>query len=172
MTCASGPTSNASPINTNGTFTPELDRAMMARALALAAHAQRLGEVPIAAVVYDATGRVVFEAHNRRELDHDPTGHAEVLAIRGAARAIGSWRLEGLCLCVTLEPCAMCAGAIVLARLPRVVFGAHDPKARACGSLLRLTEDARLNHRVTPITGVLGDECSAQLRAFFQSLRS
>lgn len=145
---------------------------MMRRALDLAAHAATLGEVPIAAVVYDHVGgRVIAEAHNRRELDHDPTAHAEVLAIRAAAAAIGSWRLEHYTLAVTLEPCAMCAGAIVHARLPRVVYGATDPKAGACGSLMKLTEDPRLNHRVTPITGVLAEESGAMLRAFFARLR-
>jgi tRNA(adenine34) deaminase len=153
-------------------FTRELDEQMMARAIALAEDAAKLGEVPIAAVIYNAHSLVIAEAHNRRELDQDPTAHAEILAIRAAAKATGSWRLESLTLAVTLEPCAMCAGAIVLARLPRLVYAASDPKAGACNSLMAITTDPRLNHRVTPITGVMADQASAQLRAFFKTLRA
>ncbi len=147
---------------------------MLTRALALAQHAATLGEVPIGAVIYDpATGQVIAEAANRRELDADPTAHAEVLAIRAAGRALGDWRLEHLAIAITLEPCAMCAGAIVSSRLARVVFGAMDPKAGACGSLMRLTEDPRLNHRVTPIRldGPIAEACGEALKAFFAQKR-
>jgi tRNA(adenine34) deaminase len=123
-------------------------------------------------VVYNhQTGQVLGEGHNRREVDNDPLAHAEVLAIRAAARVLGDWRLEGLTLVVTLEPCPMCAGAIVNSRLGRVVFGASDPKAGACGTLMRLTEDARLNHRTTPIGGLMAEESAGLLKGFFARLR-
>ncbi|MCE2925373.1 MAG: nucleoside deaminase [Phycisphaeraceae bacterium] len=109
--------------------------------------------------------------HNRREVDNDPLAHAEVLAIRAAARVLGDWRLEGLTLAVTLEPCPMCAGAAVNARLARLVYAASDPKAGACGTLMRLTEDARLNHRITPIGGLMAEESAGLLRGFFARLR-
>ncbi len=145
----------------------------MRRALELARQAAALGEVPVGCVVYQtATARVLGEGFNRREVDADPIAHAEVLAIRAAATALGDWRLSGCTLVVTLEPCAMCAGAIVNARVGRLVFGASDPKAGACGSLHRLTEDPRLNHRVSPLTGVLAEECGGLLREFFQRLRA
>lgn len=150
----------------------QLDEAMMARALALAVQAAQFGEVPVGAVVYRTSdGRVLGEAFNRREVDHDPLAHAELLAIRIGTEALGSWRLTDCTLVVTLEPCCMCAGAIVNARVGRLVFGASDPKAGACGSLMKLTEDPRLNHRVTPIGGVLAEECGAILKAFFARLR-
>lgn len=145
----------------------------MRRALELAHAAAALGEVPVGAVVYDtASGRPLAEAHNRRHLDKDPAAHAELLAIQAAARAIGDWRLNACTVVVTLEPCPMCAGLIVNARLGRVVYGCPDPKAGACGTLLKLTEDPRLNHRVEPIAGVLADECAAVLREFFRARRS
>jgi len=145
---------------------------MMDRALALAQHAATLGEVPVGAVVYDAaSGHVVAEAHNTRETDRRPDGHAEFLAITAAARSIGDWRLNHLALAVTLEPCPMCAGLIVNARLGRVVFGAKDPKAGACGSVLSIPTDPRLNHRVTPIEGVRANESAALLREFFRARR-
>lgn len=148
------------------------DHAMMMRALELARAAAVAGEVPVGAVVYETeSGRVLGEAHNRRHLDKDPTAHAELLAIRQAAMATGDWRLNHCTLVVTLEPCAMCAGLIVNARLGRVVYGCADPKAGACGSLMRLTEDSRLNHRVAPIGGVMGEECAGVLREFFRSRR-
>lgn len=144
----------------------------MGRALGLARLAGGMGEVPIGAVVYNhQTGQVLAQAHNRREVDNDPLAHAEVLAIRAAARVLGDWRLEGLTLAVTLEPCPMCAGAIVNSRLGRVVFGASDPKAGACGTLMRLTEDARLNHRTTPIGGLMAEESAGLLKGFFARLR-
>lgn len=150
----------------------ELDLAMMRRAIELARLAAAQDEVPVGAIVYEtATGRVLGEAHNRRHLDKDPAAHAELLAIRAAAGAIGDWRLNHCTLVVTLEPCAMCAGLIVNARIGRLVFGCDDPKAGACGSLMRLTEDARLNHRVAPIRGVLAAECGELLREFFKDAR-
>ena len=143
----------------------------MRRALVEAEAAAARGEVPVGAVVVGATGEELARAHNRREEDQDPSAHAELVAIRAAARAAGSWRLEGATLYVTLEPCAMCAGAIVLARIPRLVFGALDPKAGFCGSLGDLVRDRRLNHRVEVVSGVLAEESSRLLRGFFGSLR-
>ncbi len=142
----------------------------MDRALAEARLAQAHDDVPVGAVVVQG-GRVVAQAHNRREVDADPTAHAEILALRAAAQALGSWRLDGCSLYVTLEPCTMCAGAVVLARLPELVYGAVDPKAGAAGSLFDLVREPRLNHRVQVVTGVLAEECGAVLRTFFQSRR-
>jgi tRNA(adenine34) deaminase len=139
----------------------------MRAALAVAAATAGAGDVPVGAVVVDADGRVVGRGHNRREADADPTAHAEVVALRAAAKARGSWRLDGLTLVVTLEPCTMCAGALTLARVDRVVFGAVDPKAGAVGSLWDVVRDPRLNHRAEVIGGVLADECGALLRDFF-----
>ncbi|MBL0927711.1 MAG: nucleoside deaminase [Phycisphaerales bacterium] len=145
----------------------------MRRALALARDAGRAGEVPVAALVYETdTGRVLAEAANTRRHGRDPLGHAEALAISAAAKALGDWRLNSCTLVVTLEPCPMCAGAIVNARLGRVVYAADDPKAGAVRSLYHLLEDQRLNHRVTPIPGVLAGEASAMLTDFFRSRRS
>jgi tRNA(adenine34) deaminase len=138
----------------------------MKRALAMAREAARHQEVPIGAVVVAQDG-VAFEERNRTRELGDPTAHAETLAIRRAAAYQGDWRLEGHTLYVTLEPCAMCAGAIVLSRVERVVFGALDPKAGMCGSLGNLVQDARLNHRVVLASGVRADEASALLRDFF-----
>ena len=129
------------------------------------------GDVPIGALVLDATGAVLGTGFNRREADADPTAHAEVLALRAAARAAGSWRLGGCTLVVTLEPCTMCAGAAVLARVDRIVFGAFDPKAGAVGSLWDVVRDPRLNHRPEVVAGVLADECGALLREFFAGHR-
>ena len=142
----------------------------MDRALAEAKLALAHDDVPVGAVVVQG-GRVIAQAHNRREVDSDPTAHAELLAVRAAASALGSWRLEGCTLYVTLEPCAMCAGALVLARLPELVYGAADPKAGAAGSLFDLVREPRLNHRVQVVSGVLAQECGAVLRTFFQSRR-
>lgn len=145
----------------------------MARALQLARAAAAIGEVPVGAVVYEtATGRILGEGANRRESAHDPLAHAELIAIAQACRNIGDWRLNHCTLVVTLEPCPMCAGAIVNSRIGRLVFGASDPKAGACGSLMRLTEDPRLNHRVAPIAGLLEAECSQLLKDFFKRLRA
>jgi len=151
----------------------DADLAMMSRALELAREAAARSEVPVGAVVYEtATGEILGEGANRRECDADPSAHAEYLAIVNACKAIGDWRLNHCTLAVTLEPCAMCAGLIVNARVGRLVYGATDPKAGATGSLYRLTEDARLNHRVTPIGGVLAGESSSLLREFFRARRS
>jgi tRNA(adenine34) deaminase len=128
-------------------------------------------EVPVGAVVLGPGGHVLSRAHNQRERDADPTAHAEILAIRAAARAIGSWRLEGCTLVVTLEPCPMCAGAVVAARIGRVVYGAADPKAGAAGSLWDIPRDRRLNHRAEVIGGVLAEESAALLREFFARRR-
>ena len=130
------------------------------------------GDVPIGAVVVgDADGQLLGSGHNERELRQDPTAHAEVLALQRAAAAVGSWRVLDATLVVTLEPCAMCAGAIVLARVPRVVYGCADPKAGAAGSVLDVLGDARLNHRPDVVGGVRGEECAALLRAFFAERR-
>ncbi len=150
-----------------------LDFAMMARALDLARAAASAGEVPVGAVVYEtATGRVLGEAGNLREQSQDPAAHAEMLAVRQAAAALGTWRLSDCTLAVTLEPCPMCAGLVVNARIGRLVYGCPDPKAGACGSLMSLTTDPRLNHRVTPIPGVMAEQSAALLREFFRSLRA
>jgi tRNA(adenine34) deaminase len=149
--------------------TPE-DERLMRVALEEARRCLDHDDVPIGAVVARG-GQVLAAAGNERELARDPTAHAEILALRAAAVAEGSWRLDGCSLVVTLEPCAMCAGAIVLARLERVVFGAPDPKAGFAGSLGNLLEDPRLNHRTPPTGGVLADECGELLRAFFRERR-
>jgi tRNA(adenine34) deaminase len=128
------------------------------------------GDVPIGAVVV-RRGELIAAAHNERELRQDPTAHAEVLALREAARALGSWRVLDATLYVTLEPCAMCAGAIVLARVERVVFGAEDPKAGACGSVLDVLAEERLNHRPEVLGGPLREECGELLRSFFAARR-
>jgi len=124
-------------------------------------------DVPVGAVVVDSSGAVLGRGHNEREATGDPTAHAEILALRAAAAARGEWRLEGCTLVVTLEPCTMCAGAIVLARLDRVVFGAYDAKAGAVGSLWDVVRDQRLNHRPEVVGGVMADETGARLRDFF-----
>ena len=125
------------------------------------------GDVPVGAVVVSAGGVELGRGHNSRETEADPTAHAEVLALRAAAKAVGSWRLDGCTLVVTLEPCTMCAGALVLARVTRLVFGAYDEKAGAVGSLWDVVRDQRLNHRPEVIAGVLAGESSAMLRDFF-----
>ena len=164
--------SAASPIAPGGTPSP-LDEPMMRRALELARQAAALGEVPVGAVVYEtASGSVLGTGFNRREIDHDPAAHAELIAIRAACAAIGDWRLNHCTLVVTLEPCAMCAGLIVNARIGRLVYGATDPKAGAAGTLYHLTSDPRLNHRVDPVAGVLADECGALLKEFFRQIRA
>ncbi|MEP7012092.1 MAG: tRNA adenosine(34) deaminase TadA [Acidobacteriota bacterium] len=148
----------------------EVDKAWMELALAEARRAEALGEVPIGAVIVRG-GEVVGRGYNRRETDGDPLGHAEILAIREAAEQVGGWRLTGCTLYVTLEPCAMCAGALVASRVERLVFGASDPKAGYCGSLGNLVQDVRLNHRLEVVDGVLGEECGDVLRRFFARLR-
>ena len=141
--------------------------AAMRAALDQARRSLEAGDVPIGAVVLDGSGQAVGRGHNVRERDGDPTGHAELVAVRRAAEAVGEWRLSGCTLVVTLEPCTMCAGAVVLSRLDRLVFGAFDPKAGAVGSLWDVVRDRRLNHRPEVVGGVLADECSALLDDFF-----
>jgi tRNA(adenine34) deaminase len=147
------------------------DVELMREALALAVSATDSGDVPVGAVVVDADGVIIGRGRNTREAEGDPTGHAEIVAIREAAAARGEWRLEGCTLVVTLEPCTMCAGAIVAARIQRLVFGAFDPKAGAVGSLWDVVRDRRLNHRPEVVSGVLADESAVLLRAFFSRHR-
>jgi len=129
-------------------------------------------EVPVGAVVLGPAGEVLARAHNQRESDADPTAHAEIVAIRTAGRALGSWHLDGCTLVVTLEPCTMCAGAVVAARIARVVYGAADPKAGAAGSLWDVLRDRRLNHRAEVVGGILAEECGALLQEFFARRRT
>lgn len=143
----------------------------MRLALAEAALALPHADVPVGAVVLGPDGAVLGAGHNEREATGDPTAHAEVLALRRAAERLGSWRLEGCTLVVTLEPCTMCAGALVLARVDRLVYGAEDPKAGAAGSLWDVVRDRRLNHRPEVLRGVLAQECGGLLRDFFSSYR-
>ncbi|MFJ4173265.1 tRNA adenosine(34) deaminase TadA [Microbacterium sp. NPDC089696] len=150
---------------------PTSDRSAMRRALELAAEAARVDEIPVGAVVLDADGRVVAEGRNTREETHDPTGHAEIEALRRAAASLGSWNLEGHTLVVTLEPCIMCAGAILQARIARVVFGAWDDKAGAAGSMYDVLRDRRLPYRAEVVGGVEADASTALLRSFFEQRR-
>lgn len=143
----------------------------MQRALACAREALLTDDVPIGAVVLGPDGRILARACNRREADSDPTAHAEVLALRQAAAVLGTWRLSGCTLVVTLEPCAMCAGAVVLSRVSRLVFGAFDDKAGAAGSLWDIPRDRRLNHRPEVVTGILAEESAQLLRTFFSTSR-
>jgi tRNA(Arg) A34 adenosine deaminase TadA len=142
----------------------------MGAAIEQAKAAEAAGDVPIGAVIA-REGEIIAAAHNRRIIDADPTAHAEMLAIRAAAKALGDWRLTGCTLAVTLEPCCMCAGAIVLARIDRLIYGAADPKAGAVDTLYRLCSDERLNHRVQVISGVRADECARLLTDFFRAQR-
>jgi len=153
-----------------GTDAPLDDDAAMALALAEAGRAVAHGDVPVGAVAL-VGGRVVASRHNEREERGDPTAHAELLALSDAARAVGSWRLSDVTLVVTLEPCAMCAGALVAGRVGRLVYGAVDLKAGACGSLYNLCADPRLNHEVPVTTGIRADEASALLTGFFEARR-
>jgi tRNA(adenine34) deaminase len=146
------------------------DAIYMRAALAAAEEAALSGEVPVGAVVV-ARGEVVAVAHNQRETTNDPTAHAEIVALRMAAARLGSWRLVDADLYVTMEPCPMCAGAIVNARIRRLVYGCDDPKAGAVRTLFQLLEDQRLNHRVEAVPGVLASECAALLKSFFSRLR-
>ena len=147
-------------------------REPMRTALAEARAALDTGDVPIGAVVLDPSGAVIGRGRNVREGEADPTGHAEIVALRYAARSRGEWRLEGCTLVVTLEPCTMCAGAAVLSRVERVVFGAYDAKAGAVGSLWDVVRDRRLNHRPEVVAGVLADESTDLLDAFFRKHRA
>ncbi len=148
----------------------EPDAQFMEQALALAAEAASLGEVPVGAVAVK-DGQVIGRGYNRREIDHNPFAHAELLALAEASRSLGVWRLTGVTLYVTLEPCAMCAGAMVQGRVTRLVFGAMDPKAGAVGSLYNLAQEPRHNHRVQVQGGVLAERCGSILKEFFRSLR-
>jgi tRNA(adenine34) deaminase len=154
-------------------MTPDdaLDATCMRQAIAEAEAALAHDDVPIGCVVTDSAGIIIGRGHNERELRGDPTAHAEILALQEAAAAVGSWRVLNATLYVTLEPCAMCAGAIVLARVPRVVYGCTDPKAGAAGSVLNVLDEPRLNHRPEVVGGVLGEECAELLRAFFRARR-
>lgn len=147
------------------------DERFLEAALAEARAAQDDGEVPVGAVVV-LRGRVIGRGRNRVEATQDPTAHAEIIAIGAASQTLKSWRLDEATLYVTLEPCHMCAGAIVLARIARLVYGARDPKAGACGSLAMVPQDLRLNHRVEVVPGVLADECGAILASFFRKRRT
>ncbi len=146
------------------------DQAFMRMAIHAAAEAQRAGEVPVGAVLV-RDGDVIAVGHNRPIIGHDPTAHAEIAALRAAAHKLGNYRLPGCTLYVTLEPCAMCAGAILHARLARVVYGASDPKTGACGSVLNLFAEPRLNHHTELQGGVLAEECGTMLSAFFAERR-
>ena len=147
------------------------DEALVRRALELAVVAPRTGDVPVGAVVVDAAGRELAASCNAREALGDPTAHAEVLALRAAAAAQGEWRLDGCTLAVTVEPCTMCAGAIGLARVSRLVFGAWEPKTGAVGSLWDVLRDRRLSHRPEVVSGVLATDCAALLESFFAGQR-
>lgn len=145
----------------------ELDGLFIQQALACARDAEALGEVPVGAVIADAGGAVVARAANSPIARHDPTAHAEMLALRAAGRALGNYRLPGCVLYVTLEPCPMCVGALVHARIARIVYGAADAKTGACGSAFDLAANAKLNHRIEVTGGVLAEECGALLKQFF-----
>jgi len=148
----------------------DLDCAMMARAMELARQAAAIGEVPVGAVVYRGD-QVLGQGMNLRERDEDPTAHAEIVAMRAAAKAIDCWRLDDCSLAVTLEPCPMCAGAMVNARLPRLVYGAADPKMGCVDTLYQLCTESRFNHRLTVVRGVMAEESAALLREFFRQRR-
>ena len=149
----------------------EIDAAFMAEAIAIAEAAAAAGDVPVGAVVV-LGGRIIGRGGNRREVDADPTGHAEIVALREACRAVGRWRVDGATLYVTLEPCPMCAGAIVGARVARLVYGTSDPKGGAVRTLFQICDDARLNHRVQISAGVEAEHCAALLQAFFREARA
>lgn len=150
---------------------PKSDAEWMRVALAHADSAGAHGDVPVGCVVIDSGGRVVGVGRNQREILQDPTAHAEILAIQAASKSLGSWRLVGCTVYVTLEPCPMCAGALVHARVARLVYGCDDPKTGAVASLYNLGSDSRLNHRFIVERGLLADECSSRLKEFFASLR-
>jgi tRNA(adenine34) deaminase len=154
-----------------GLHQDEIDRRFMQQAVELARQCVDCEDVPVGALVTRA-GRVIGRGYNQREKLQDPTAHAEMIALTAAAAYVGHWRLEDCTLYVTLEPCPMCAGALVLARLPRLVYGAADPKGGACGSLFTITEDPRLNHRVETVAGILAEPCAELLREFFRRRRA
>lgn len=143
----------------------------MKEAMKEAAKAEKIGEVPVGAVIV-LDGKIIARGHNRRETKQIAVAHAELIAIEKACKKLGSWRLEGATLYVTLEPCVMCAGAIVLSRVPTIVFGAWDPKAGCSGSLMNLLQEERFNHRCEVISGVYEEECSTQLKSFFKQIRA
>jgi len=147
-----------------------LEEKLMAEALRLAARAAEAGEVPVGAVIVHG-GQVIARAHNQVEMLHDATAHAEMIAVTQAAEALQNWRLEGAEIYVTLEPCPMCAGALVNSRVSRIVYGADDPIAGACGSVFNIVNEKRLNHRIPVVKGVLGERCSEILKSFFRSRR-
>lgn len=153
-------------------MTDDADR-WMEEAMALAREAASLGEVPIGCViVHEPTNRIIGKGYNRRETDHDPTAHAEMIAMREAGKSLNHWRLLDCTLVVTLEPCPMCAGAMVNARVPKLIYGCDDPKAGAVRTLYQLCEDQRLNHRLEVISGVRADECALLLKDFFKAQRA
>ena len=154
-----------------GLHQDEIDRRFMQQALELARRALDSDDVPVGALVVHET-RVIGRGYNQREKLHDPTAHAEMIALSAAAEYLGQWRLDDCTLYVTLEPCTMCAGALVLARLPRLVYAATDPKAGACGALFEITQDPRLNHRVETTAGVLAEPAAELLREFFRNRRA
>ena len=156
---------------TEGGCATSIDLMMMERALTLANEASLRGEVPVGAVVYQGED-VIAEASNNREASGDPTGHAEIIALREAGRRIGTWRLQDCSVVVTLEPCPMCAGAMVNARVGRLIYGASDPKGGARESLYEITRDPRLNHRLETIGGVMSERCGDLLRDFFRERRA
>jgi tRNA(adenine34) deaminase len=150
---------------------PNLDEQYMRIAIDQAKIAQENGDVPIGAVIVH-NGQVIAKAYNQREQLQDPTAHAEIIALTQAAAALENWHLHGCTMYVTLEPCCMCAGALVLARIDRLVYGCADPKTGACGSLYNIVQDERLNHRLEVASGVLADECSQLLQKFFENRRA
>jgi tRNA(adenine34) deaminase len=147
-----------------------LDKRFMQMAIRQAAIAEENGDVPIGVVIVHES-RIIAKAYNERQQLNDPTAHAEIIALTQASEAIGSWRLHGCTIYVTLEPCPMCAGALVLARIDRLVFGTEDPKTGACGSLYNIVQDLRLNHQVQITSGVLMEDCKEQLQTFFHRRR-
>jgi tRNA(adenine34) deaminase len=167
----SGDGASTQAATSGGGTPPEADERCMRLAIEQARLAVAHGDVPVGAVIVDERGDVIATGHNERELRQDPSAHAEMIALRSAAEHIGHWRLLGTTLYVTLEPCAMCAGAIVLARVPRVVYGTDDPKAGAAGSVLDILAEPRLNHRPQVTAGVLQPECAALLKDFFAARR-
>jgi tRNA(adenine34) deaminase len=161
----------SAPTGYEALFAPAMRLALVEATAAADGMDPAAADVPVGAVILDADGAVMAQARNRREADHDPTAHAEILAIRAAARRAGQWRLTGCTLVVTLEPCTMCAGAVTAARLDRLVYGAEDPKAGAVGSLWDVVRDPRLAHRPEVLGGVLAAECAELLRQFFRERR-
>ncbi len=162
---------DSAPTGYEALFAPAMRLALAEATAAADGMDPAAADVPVGAVILDADGAVMARARNRREADHDPTAHAEILAIRAAARRAGHWRLTGCTLVVTLEPCTMCAGAVIAARLGRLVYGAEDPKAGAVGSLWDVVRDPRLSHRPEVLGGVLAADCAELLRQFFRERR-